>query len=176
MTDARRRVNLLEYPRQGSNRCLFPDENRVSRLRRSVKRSTQLPHGCYRRLTRRGMQPENPCKRSSASSDRHRGSSAISTSSYFLGRLYNRVKKAHGGDRKSSAQTEPLKTAERLAAEHGVSPATVKRAAKFAEQVDANPVLAAGKGDQSEPRKTAERLAAEKQQGPGCPPSRAILY
>ena len=49
----------------------------------------------------------------------------------LLGRRYNRAKKAHGGDRKSEEsrdQFEPLKTAEKLAAEHGVSPATVKRA------------------------------------------------
>ena len=53
------------------------------------------------------------------------------TASMLLGRRYNRAKKAHGGDRKSEEsrdQCEPLKTAEKLAAEHGVSPATVKRA------------------------------------------------
>ena len=58
----------------------------------------------------------------------------------LLGRRYNRAKKAHGGDRKSDEsrdQFEPLKTADRLAAEHGVSPATVKRAGQFAEAVEA---------------------------------------
>ena len=58
----------------------------------------------------------------------------------MLGR-YNRQKKAQGGDRKSEGskdQNEPLiSTAERLAAEHHVSPASVKRAGKFAEEVDA---------------------------------------
>jgi len=56
----------------------------------------------------------------------------------LLGRRYNRAKKAHGGDRKSEEsrdQFEPLKTAEKLAAEHGVSPATVKRAGQYADAV-----------------------------------------
>ena len=58
----------------------------------------------------------------------------------LLGRRYNRAKKAHGGDRKTSEsrdQIEPLKTADKLAAEHGVSPATVKRAGQYAEAVAA---------------------------------------
>ena len=56
----------------------------------------------------------------------------------LLGRRYNRAKKSHGGDRKSEEsrdQFEPLKTAEKLATEHGVSPATVKRAGQYAEAV-----------------------------------------
>jgi len=60
---------------------------------------------------------------------------------YILGRLYNRQKKEHGGAREASAQIEPLKTAERLAEEHGVSPATVKRAGEFAKAVERNPRL-----------------------------------
>jgi len=60
----------------------------------------------------------------------------------LLGRRYNRMKKAHGGDRKSKAQNEPLiSTASKLAKEHGVSAATVKRAAKFAEEVERTPAL-----------------------------------
>lgn len=63
----------------------------------------------------------------------------------LLGRRYNRVKKAHGGDRKSSAQIEPLidgeKTADRLAVEHGVSAATVKRAGAFAAEVEKSPEI-----------------------------------
>ena len=58
----------------------------------------------------------------------------------MLGRRYNRAKKAIRGDRKSEeskAQIDPLKTAEKLAAEHGVSPATVKRAGQYAEAVAA---------------------------------------
>ena len=56
----------------------------------------------------------------------------------LLGRRYNRAKKAHGGDRKSEEsrdQIDPLKTADKLAKEHGVSPATVKRAGQYAEAI-----------------------------------------
>ena len=51
-----------------------------------------------------------------------------------LGRRYNRTKKSQGGDRRSEEskdQNEPLiSTAAKLAAEHKVSAATVKRAAQ----------------------------------------------
>jgi len=48
------------------------------------------------------------------------------------GRRYNRAKTAgHGAG--SAGQNEPQNTAVRLAKEHGVSPATIKRDAKFAE-------------------------------------------
>ena len=55
----------------------------------------------------------------------------------ILGRLYNRQKREDGqrGPQKLD-QNEPASTAERLAAEHGVSPATVKRAGEFAATVD----------------------------------------
>ena len=69
----------------------------------------------------------------------------------LLGRRYNRVKKTHGGDRKSSGQVDhlngdtdaqaPERTCETLAAEHGVSEKTVRRAAKFAEEVEKTPAL-----------------------------------
>jgi hypothetical protein len=52
----------------------------------------------------------------------------------LFGRRYNRAKKATHRPEKG-AQIEPLilmKTAERLAEQHGVSRETVKRAAKFA--------------------------------------------
>ena len=63
-----------------------------------------------------------------------------------LGRLYNRTKKAVGGDRKSKkskAQIGPLisSTAVNLAAEYSVSKNTVKRAGKFAEEVAKTPEL-----------------------------------
>jgi N6-adenosine-specific RNA methylase IME4 len=62
-----------------------------------------------------------------------------------LGRRYNRTKQKHGGDRKSSDQNDNLKpkgkSHELLAVEHSVSPATVIRAGKFAEEVAANPEL-----------------------------------
>ncbi len=66
----------------------------------------------------------------------------------LLGRRYNRVKKALGfqdagpGRGKTLDQVDPMfSTADRLAAQHGVSSATVKRAAKFAKEVEASPIL-----------------------------------
>jgi hypothetical protein len=62
-----------------------------------------------------------------------------------LGRRYNRTKKAKGGDytsKEAIAQIDTkLNTAAKLAAEHSVSEATVKRAGKFAEEVAAKPEL-----------------------------------
>lgn len=56
----------------------------------------------------------------------------------ILGRRYNRQKLPHGGDRKSKDQIDPLKNAaESIAAEHGVSAPTVKRAGQYAAAVDA---------------------------------------
>jgi len=70
---------------------------------------------------------------------------------YLRGRLYNEQKGPVGGDRRSKGQSEPLigddqkskgqsepliDTAARIAEETGVSPATVKRDAKFAEAID----------------------------------------
>jgi N6-adenosine-specific RNA methylase IME4 len=62
---------------------------------------------------------------------------------YLLGRLYNRTKKANGerGPEKLDHFDLAFSTAARLAKEHAVSEPTVKRAAKFSEQVDADPVL-----------------------------------
>ena len=56
---------------------------------------------------------------------------------YYLGRKYERAKKGHGGDRKSSDQNEHLKTAERVASEHGTSAPTVRRAAEYSKNLDA---------------------------------------
>jgi len=59
--------------------------------------------------------------------------------SLLRGRRYNRVKKGHGGDRKSEEskpQNEDLKTAETLAIQHGVSRATVERDGAFASAVE----------------------------------------
>ncbi|MCP4604523.1 MAG: hypothetical protein GY847_29045 [Proteobacteria bacterium] len=84
-----------------------------------------------------------------------------------LGRRYNRTKKTHGGHlpHKGSGQNvhfpkqqtpderrfdlakkynelkKPQKTAETIAKEHGVNERTVRRAGKFAEQVEADPQL-----------------------------------
>jgi hypothetical protein len=58
----------------------------------------------------------------------------------LLGRRYNRTKKAHGGQLPTQGidQNDPsLSTAAKLAVEHGVSEATVKRAGQFAEAVEA---------------------------------------
>lgn len=59
----------------------------------------------------------------------------------MLGRRYNRTKKAVGEHRGNQHlerdQNEPLpKTADRLAKQHGVSPATVKRAGQYAEAIE----------------------------------------
>jgi N6-adenosine-specific RNA methylase IME4 len=60
----------------------------------------------------------------------------------LLGRRYKRAKKAHGGDRKSSDQVEHLKSsARKIGDEHGVSPATVRRAEKFFDEVEKTPEL-----------------------------------
>lgn len=56
--------------------------------------------------------------------------------SLLRGRRYNRTKKTHGGQRESSPQNDDLKTAERLAQQHGVSKATIERDGKFAEAVE----------------------------------------
>ena len=64
----------------------------------------------------------------------------------LLGRRYNRRKKAAGGraDRELSGDQNDLpKTADLLAAEYGVSAPTVKRAGKFAEEVERTPALKA---------------------------------
>lgn len=66
----------------------------------------------------------------------------------ILGRRYNRQKKAttdggKGTPKATEDQIDPrLSTAEKLAAENHVSPATVKRAGKFAEEADKNPEMA----------------------------------
>jgi hypothetical protein len=51
----------------------------------------------------------------------------------LLGNRYNRQKKARGNPSGVLGQNDPLPTADKLAAEYGVSPATVKRAGKMAE-------------------------------------------
>lgn len=63
----------------------------------------------------------------------------------LLGRRYERMKKSHGGDRKSTDQIDPLNesTAAKLAKEHAVSEPTVKRAAKFYQEVQRTPELKA---------------------------------
>lgn len=67
---------------------------------------------------------------------------------YLIGRRYSRTKKAQGapaGNDNAAKQTDQndpvVSTADRIAKDHGVAPATVKRAAKFAQQVDEHPEL-----------------------------------
>jgi hypothetical protein len=55
---------------------------------------------------------------------------------YYRGRRYNREKNGHGGGRKSSPQSEDLKTAERMAGEEKVGHATIERDGKFAALLD----------------------------------------
>jgi N6-adenosine-specific RNA methylase IME4 len=83
------------------------------------------------------------------------------------GRRYNRLKKQHGGDRRSSPQNEDLngKTAARLALEHGVSRQTIERDGQFAAAIEKTAAIepdlerkvASGKG----PPKAAVIKAAE---------------
>ena len=66
----------------------------------------------------------------------------------LLGRIYNRRKKAEHdggkGKKRSGGQNDPhLNTAETVAEEFAVSPATVKRAGAFAVMVEANPKIKA---------------------------------
>lgn len=61
--------------------------------------------------------------------------------SYLRGRRYNRMKKAPYRPKKGG-QIEPLKTANKLSDEYGVSPATVKRNGKMAEYLDEHPTEA----------------------------------
>jgi phage N-6-adenine-methyltransferase len=59
--------------------------------------------------------------------------------SLLRGRRYNRLKMPRGGDRRSEIskdQSGPLKSAGKLAEEHGVSPTTLKRDGQFADAVD----------------------------------------
>ena len=65
---------------------------------------------------------------------------------WILGRRYNRTKKAANDGGKGTPkgtvdQNEPRFTAAKLAKEHAVSEATVKRAAKFAEEVETVPEI-----------------------------------
>ena len=77
--------------------------------------------------------------------------------SVLRGRVYNRRKKAEGAPKgnanaaKQLGQNEPVvSTAEAVAAETGVSPATVKRDGKLAAEVEADPELKAAMNDRME--------------------------
>ena len=72
--------------------------------------------------------------------------------SLLRGRRYNRTKKKHGGKREPSRQNDDLKTAYRLAAQHGVSHGTIERDGAFATAVDK--VKAANDGGKGTPKAT----------------------
>ena len=70
----------------------------------------------------------------------------------LLGRRYNRAKRAQGGTgsnqhTQSGQNDHSAKTASKLAAEHAVSEKTVRRAGKFAEEVDRTPELKQAVGE-----------------------------
>ena len=58
------------------------------------------------------------------------------TASLLRGRIYNRMKKAHGGDRKSNRQNVGLITATQLATDYGVTSRTIERDGQFARAVE----------------------------------------
>lgn len=64
---------------------------------------------------------------------------------WILGRRYERDKGKQGGtganQHVQTGQIEPSATAQKLATEHSVSPATVKRAAKFYKEIEKTPEL-----------------------------------
>jgi len=61
--------------------------------------------------------------------------------SLLRGRRYNRAKRQDGGhgDQKSGCQNDTPNAAKKLAKEHGVSPATIKRDGKIAAFLDEHP-------------------------------------
>jgi len=93
--------------------------------------------------------------------------------SYYRGKLYESRKLSHGGERKSSAQNEHLKTAEQIGKEYGVNQATVRRDAEFSVAVDK---VAAKLGEDAKqailsgqaniPKREVETLLEIKQEAP----------
>ena len=87
-------------------------------------------------------------------------------SSPVLGRRYNRAKGSRGGDHGNQHvakdQSDTLPTAQALSGQYGVGEATVKRAGKFAEDVDSTPELkeAVEKGEPI--AKAKQEIAREK--------------
>jgi ParB-like chromosome segregation protein Spo0J len=92
-----------------------------------------------------------------------------------LGRRYNRTKKSVGKPEGTIlGQIDPISTAAKLATQHGVSEATVKRAGKLAEAVEAHPeikeAIASGKSikeamkEHEEPETTVVNAVKNKKQ------------
>ncbi|WP_436356398.1 hypothetical protein [Brevundimonas sp. CEF1] len=98
----------------------------------------------------------------------------------LLGRRYNRVKRAPTDNLvqnspKDQNDTSGVNTAAKLAKEHGVSEATVKRAGKFAEEVEKDEGLkAAVEAGQSVAQVKRERALEERSDEPDAPPSEAV--
>ena len=83
---------------------------------------------------------------------------------FLRGRIYNRRKKKEGWEKGRSRildQNDPVSTAEQVAAETGVSSATVKRNGKMAEEVESDPELLAALNDRTEFKKV-KRAKKEK--------------
>ena len=88
---------------------------------------------------------------------------------FLRGRIYNRrKKKQHDGGKgkpRSGDQNDPnLRTAEQVAAETGVSPATVKRNGKMAEEVENDPELLAAINDRTEFKKVNREKKEKKRE------------
>jgi len=87
---------------------------------------------------------------------------------FLRGRIYNRRKKAVGSNlpqNRLKDQNDPLvSTAEQVAAETGVSPATVKRNGKMAEEVENDPELLAAINDRTEFKKVKREKKEKKRE------------
>jgi len=88
--------------------------------------------------------------------------------SVLRGRIYNRRKKAKGSVNQHTVakdQNEPLQTtAEVIAKETGVSPATIKRDGKLAEEVEKDPELLAALNDRTEFKKVRRAKKEKKRE------------
>jgi N6-adenosine-specific RNA methylase IME4 len=87
---------------------------------------------------------------------------------FLRGRIYNRRKKAVGSNlpqNRLKDQNDPLvSTAEQVATETGVSPATVKRNGKMAEEVENDPELLAAINDRTEFKKVKREKKEKKRE------------
>jgi len=84
---------------------------------------------------------------------------------FLRGRIYNRRKKAVGKPLGTILdQNDPVSTAEQVAAETGVSPATVKRNGKMAEEVENDPELLAAINDRTEFKKVKREKKEKKRE------------
>lgn len=94
-------------------------------------------HGVAYRVTKLSFPDRAAAMEWFVAAQRQRRSLTPHWAMYYLGRQYNAAKSEHGGDRRSSGQSDHLKTSARIADASGVGEKTVRRAAAFAETVDA---------------------------------------